>query len=212
VGLIAGYAGGRVDNLLMRVTDLFYAFPDLLLIILLRSVLGGGIFTLFLIIGIVSWVDMARLVRGQALSLRGHEFVEAARSLGATDRDIVTRHILPNALGPVIVVATFGIPRAIFIEAALSFIGIGVNPGTPSWGSMVQEGYGAVFSSPHLVLFPSIAIALLMLAFTFIGDGLRDALDPRSERSSSGWSTEMETPRPVEAPAQGGDVEERRAA
>ena len=179
VGLVAGYFGRWTDNALMRLTDLGYAFPDLLLIILLRGVFGGGILQLFLIIGFVSWMDMARLVRGQVLNLRDREYVEAARSLGATHREIVLRHILPNAIGPVIVVVTFGIPRAIFIEAALSFIGFGVATGTPSWGTMVQEGYGAIFAHPHLVLFPSIAIALVMLGFTFLGDGLRDALDPR---------------------------------
>ncbi len=183
VGLVAGYFGRWVDNALMRLTDLAYAFPDLLLIILLRAALGGGILQLFLIIGFVTWMDMARLMRGQVLNLREREYVEAARSLGATHGQIVLRHILPNAIGPIIVVVTFGIPRVIFIEAALSFIGFGVATGTPSWGTMVQEGYGAIFAHPHLVLFPSIAIALVMLAFTFLGDGLRDALDPRLKRS-----------------------------
>ena len=179
LGLAAGYWGRAADSAIMRFTDLVYAFPDLLLIILLRSVLGGSVFTLFLVIGLVSWVDIARLVRGQVLSLREREFVEAARSLGASGREIMVRHLLPNLLGPLVVVVAFGIPRAVFIEATLSFIGIGVAPGTPSWGSMVQEGYAAIFAHPHLVAFPSAAIALLMLAFTFLGDGLRDALDPR---------------------------------
>ena len=179
LGLAAGYWGRAADSAIMRFTDLVYAFPDLLLIILLRSVLGGSVFTLFLVIGLVSWVDIARLVRGQVLSLREREFVEAARSLGASGREIMVRHLLPNLLGPLVVVVAFGIPRAVFIEATLSFIGIGVAPGTPSWGSMVQEGYAAIFAHPHLVAFPSVAIALLMLAFTFLGDGLRDALDPR---------------------------------
>jgi oligopeptide transport system permease protein len=181
VGLAAGHWRGNVDTGLMRFTDLVYAFPDLLLVILLSAVLGGNIFTLFLIIGVVNWVDIARLVRGQVLSLEQHEFVEAARSLGATDRAIMVRHLLPNLAGPLIVLVAFGVPRAIFIEASLSFIGVGADPGVPSWGSMVQEGYAAIFSFPHLVIFPSAAIALLMLAFTFLGDGLRDALDPRTE-------------------------------
>jgi oligopeptide transport system permease protein len=183
VGLVAGYSGRSADSLLMRATDLVYAFPDLLLIILLRGVLGGNVFTLFLIIGLVSWVDIARLVRGQVLSLKEREFVEAARSLGATAPQIMLRHLLPNLAGPLIVLVAFGIPRAIFIEASLSFIGIGVNPSTPSWGTMVQEGNAAIFGSPHLVIFPALAIALLMLAFTFLGDGLRDALDPRAQVS-----------------------------
>ncbi len=196
VGTLAGYFGGVVDNLLMRFADLMYAFPDLLFIILLRTVFADGIlhamginilsrdteqiFTLFFIIGIVNWVGDARLVRGQILSLKEREFVDAARALGASNRAIMWRHLFPNTLGPIIVVATFGIPRAVFAEATLSFIGIGVGPGIPSWGSMVQEGYSAIFAFPHLVLFPAIAIALLMLSFTFLGDGLRDALDPRT--------------------------------
>jgi oligopeptide transport system permease protein len=168
----------------MRFTDLVYAFPDLLLIILLRSVLGGSIFLLFLIIGLVAWVDIARLVRGQVLSLREREFVMAARSVGAGDRAIMTRHLLPNLAGPLVVMVAFGVPRAVFVEAALSFIGLGVDASTPSWGTMVQEGYSAIVGFPHLVIFPSAAIALLMLAFTFVGDGLRDALDPNLEAPS----------------------------
>jgi oligopeptide transport system permease protein len=185
VGLIAGLKGRMVDSALMRLTDLAYGFPDLLLIILLRSVMGGGLFTLVLIIGLVSWMDTARLVRGQVLSLREREFVTAARSLGATDTQVMLRHLLPNLTGPVIVMLALGIPRAVFIEAALSFIGLGVSIGTPSWGSMVQEGYAAILPFPHLVLAPSIAIALLLLAFTFIGDGLRDALDPTLDGAKS---------------------------
>jgi oligopeptide transport system permease protein len=181
LGLVAGFRGGWVDNAIMRLTDLVFAFPDLLLIILLRAVLGGDIFTLFLIIGCVSWVNMARLVRGQVLSLREREFVEAARSLGASDREIMMRHLLPNLTGPVVVMLALGIPRAIFIEAALSFIGFGVDPSTPTWGAMVQEGQSAIGSASHLVLFPAAAIALVTLAFTFLGDGLRDALDPHVE-------------------------------
>jgi oligopeptide transport system permease protein len=182
LGLIAGFRGSWADTLIMRFTDLVYAFPDLLFIILLRALLGGNIFTLLLIIGFVSWVDIARLVRGQTLSLREREFVTAARSLGASDREIMTRHLLPNLTGPLVVLLALGVPRAIFIEAALSFIGFGVDPGTPSWGAMVQEGQSAlVGSAAHLVIFPAAAIALLTLAFTFLGDGLRDALDPNVE-------------------------------
>jgi oligopeptide transport system permease protein len=141
-------------------------------------------------------------VRAQAMSLRGREFVEAAHSLGATDRQIMVRHILPNLAGPLTVVVAFGIPRVVFIEAALSFIGIGVTTGTPSWGAMVQEGYIGIFSNPHLVIFPAAAIALLMLAFTFLGDGLRDALDPRLQTASSYRSAPQrdEMTRGVEAP------------
>lgn len=187
VGAVAALAGGRIDNLLMRFTDIVYAFPDLLFIILLSTVLSqhpikqvmGGMLVIFFAIGIVAWVGMARLVRGQMLSLREKEFVEAARALGASETRILWKHLLPNALGPIIVAVTFGIPGAIFAEAALSYIGIGITPPMPSWGSMVHDGYGAIFGSTHLVVAPAAAIAITMMAFTFLGDGLRDALDPR---------------------------------
>lgn len=208
IGLVAGYVGKTADSLLMRFTDLVYAFPDLLLVILLCGVLGGNIFVLFLIIGIVSWMDIARLVRGQVLSLKEREFVEAARSLGASNRDIMLRHLLPNISGPLIVLVAFGIPRAIFIEASLSFIGIGVKTGTPSWGSMVQEGNAAIFGSPHLVIFPALAIAVLMLSFTFLGDGLRDALDPRSEVSAPRDDAQLKK----RAPSEIAPSDERKAA
>jgi oligopeptide transport system permease protein len=182
VGAIAGYSGGRTDNLLMRFVDVTYAFPDILLIILLRSIFGGSIFMIFLAIGIVSWVNIARLVRGQVLSLKERDYVNAARSMGGDGGYITRHHLLPNSIGPVIVAVTFNVPRAIFTEAALSYIGIGVRPPTPSWGAMIRDGYDVVFAAPHLVLVPAIAIALLMLAFTFLGDGLRDALDPRLRR------------------------------
>jgi oligopeptide transport system permease protein len=187
IGAVAALAGGRVDDLLMRFTDIVYAFPDLLFIILLSTVLTqhpikqvmGGMLVIFFAIGLVAWVGMARLVRGQLLSLREKEFVEAARALGATEARILWRHLLPNALGPIIVSLTFGIPGAIFAEAALSYIGIGITPPMPSWGAMVRDGYGAIFGATHMVVAPAAAIAITMMAFTFLGDGLRDALDPR---------------------------------
>lgn len=184
IGLVVGCAalmgGRRTDNLLMRFTDVMYAFPDLLFVILIAAVLGSNIFNIFLAIGLVNWTDIARLIRGQMLSLQEREFVLAARALGASTPRIVFRHMLPNSLGPVTVVTSFGIPRAIFTEAALSFIGIGIKPPTPSWGTMINEGYQAMLATPTLVLFPALATALVMMAFTFLGDGLRDALDPRS--------------------------------
>lgn len=179
IGAISGYAGGRTDNYIMRFVDVMYAFPDILLIILLRSVLGGSIYMIFLAIGLVAWVNIARLVRGQIMSLKSRDFVSAAKTMGGTGNYITWRHLLPNSLGPVIVSVTFNIPRAIFTEAALSYIGIGVKPPTPSWGAMIQDGFNLIFSKPYMLLFPAIALALLMLAFTFLGDGLRDALDPR---------------------------------
>ncbi len=182
IGAIAGAAGGMTDILLMRFVDVIYAFPDLLLIILLRAILGGSIYMIFLAIGLVNWVGVARLVRGQILSLKQRDFVTAARVFGGSSGYITTRHLLPNSLGPVIVTVTFNIPRAIFTEAALSYIGIGVQPPFPSWGAMIRDGYNVIFAAPHLVLFPAIAIGILMLSFTFLGDGLRDALDPRLRR------------------------------
>lgn len=182
IGAVAGYAGGRIDNLLMRFVDVTYGFPDILLIILLRSIFGGSIFMIFLAIGLVTWVNIARLVRGQILSLKERDFVNAARAMGGQGGYITRRHLLPNSLGPVIVAVTFNIPRAIFTEAALSYIGIGVKPPTPSWGTMIRDGYDVIFAAPHLVVVPAVAIALLMLSFTFLGDGLRDALDPRLKR------------------------------
>ncbi len=183
VGIIAGYAGARADNLLMRGVDIAYAFPDLLLIILLRAILGGSVFMMVVAVGLASWPSVARLIRGQVLSLKEREFVVATRAVGAGGGRIILRHLLPNTVGPMIVLVVFLVPKAIFAEAALSYIGIGVSPPTPSWGSMVQEGYGVVFGAYEQVLFPSIAIALVMLAFTFLGDGLRDLLDPRAKSS-----------------------------
>ena len=182
VGGAAGYFGGRVDNWLMRFTDVVYAFPDLLFVIIIMTAIGPGIFNIFLAIGLVGWVDLARLIRGQLLSLRERDFVLAARSFGASGLRITAMHLLPSALGPVIVSLTFGIPRAIFTEAALSFIGLGVRPPQASWGTMIQRGNEAIFSAPHLVIFTGAAISLTMLAFSFLGDGLRDALDPKQSR------------------------------
>jgi oligopeptide transport system permease protein len=182
IGLLSGYAGGRTDNLLMRFTDIWYAFPDLIFVLVLVSVFGASLLSIFAAIGIVNWVGLARLVRGQVLSIKEKEFVESARAVGSSHLKIVLRHLVPNALGPVIVTLTFGIPQAIFLEAVLSYLGVGIPPPTPSWGVMIQDGYQAIFSAPGQVAFPAIAIAVTMLSFTFIGDGLRDALDPRMKR------------------------------
>jgi oligopeptide transport system permease protein len=187
VGALAGWFGGRLDNLLMRFTDVIYAFPDLLFIILLsvafRETFFGkaidGLLLVFVAIGITSWVTVARLVRGQLLSLKETEFVEAAKAIGVSDRRIVTRHLLPNGMGPVIVAVTLGIPGAILAEATLAYIGVGVQSPRASWGSLIAEGQKYVRSEPHLVVFPAICIALALIGFTFLGDGLRDALDPK---------------------------------
>lgn len=183
-GMVSGYLGGRVDTLMMRFVDIMYGFPTLLFIILLMFILGStagfaAIRNLVLGIGLVSWMGMSRLVRGQFLSLREKEFVEAARMIGARDVSIITRHLLPNSLGPIIVAVTLGIPGLIMTEATLSFIGLGVPPPFPSWGQMLNEGWRAIRADPHLIFFPALQLSLTMLAFNFLGDGLRDALDPQ---------------------------------
>lgn len=195
IGLLIGAAaalGGKMsDNLLMRFTDITYAFPDLLFIILLRAVLADrdwpivsdGRIQIIFAISLVNWTTLARLVRGQMLSLQERDYVTAARAMGAPRYRIVFQHMLPNALGPVIVAVTFGIPIAIFAEAALGFIGFGLAPPTASLGRLVSDGYNFIQVNRWVVVFPAAAIALLMLCFTFIGDGLRDALDPRTRGS-----------------------------
>jgi oligopeptide transport system permease protein len=202
LGVIAGFFGGWIDNLIMRLVDIVYAFPTLLLIILIMAYFRGGGFTnenasgigamlynldvatggvlfIFIGVGLTSWVGLARLARGQVLSIREREFVLAAESIGATNRTIMLRHALPNILGPIIVAETLAIPTYIRYEAFLSFIGLGVNPPMPSWGAMISEGSRTIATYPNQTLFPALALFLLMFAFNFLGDGLRDALDPR---------------------------------
>jgi ABC-type dipeptide/oligopeptide/nickel transport system permease subunit len=179
IGAIAGYYGGWIDTLLMRIVDIFYAIPQLLLAILIMGILGRGLENLFLAIILTSWLTLARQVRAQMLALREKEFVKASRTAGASAFRIIVQHMLPNALSPIVVAVTFGIPQIIFAEAALSFIGVGINPPMPSWGQMVGEYQQYLRSNWHMAVFPAIAIALTMLSFTFLGDGLRDALDPR---------------------------------
>jgi len=188
IGGAAALSGRWGDNILMRLTDLAYAFPDLLFIILLRAVLtdkdwpvvGDDRILMMFAIGFVAWTTIARLVRGQMLSLHQRDYVVAARAMGATQRRIVFQHMLPNTLGPVIVAATFAIPVAIFAEAALGFIGLGIDPPTASLGRMVADGQRYIQVTAWMAFFPALFIAILMLCFTFLGDGLRDALDPRS--------------------------------
>jgi ABC-type dipeptide/oligopeptide/nickel transport system permease subunit len=179
IGALSGYLGGRTDLILMRVVDVMYAFPNLLFVILVMSMLGAGLMNIFIAIGLTGWVSIARLVRGQVLAVKEKEFVEGARAMGAGFGRVLARHVMPNVLTPIVVAVTFGIPQAIFTEAALSFIGVGINPPTPSWGQMVGEGQQFMRSYWHLCVFPSIAIAVTMLSFTFLGDGVRDALDPK---------------------------------
>jgi oligopeptide transport system permease protein len=187
VGGMAALGGRLLDNVLMRLTDLAYAFPDLLFIILIRAALSGRdwpvigepVPQMILAIAFVSWVTIARLVRGQMLSLKEQDFVLAARAMGASPFRMVFHHMLPNSLGPIIVAITFGIPIAIFAEAILGFIGFGLPPPTASLGRLVSDGYSFIQVNIWVVVFPAAAIGLLMLCFTFLGDGLRDALDPR---------------------------------
>jgi len=183
-GSVAGYLGGRVDTLMMRFVDIMYAFPTLLFIILIMVILGStagfpAIRNMVLGISLVSWMGTARLVRGQFLSIKEMEYVLAARMVGARDLAIITRHLLPNSLGPIIVSLTLGIPGLIMFEATLSFIGLGVPPPFPSWGQMLSEGWRAIRADPHLIFFPALMLSLVMLAFNFLGDGMRDALDPQ---------------------------------
>ena len=182
IGLTAGYFGGRIDNLLMRITDIWYAFPDLIFVLVLVSVFGPSLLSIFGAIALVNWVNLARLVRGQVLAIKEKEYIEAARSSGSPPIKLILKHLLPNALGPIIVTVVFGIPQAIFLEAALSFLGVGIQPPTPTWGQMVFDGYEAIYANPTSVVFPALAIGFTLLAFSFIGDGLRDALDPRMRR------------------------------
>ena len=178
-GAVAGYLGGLWDEVLMRVVDVLLAFPSILLAIFITAVLGPAIEHVVLALALTGWVGYARLARGQVLTLREREFVLAARALGATTPRILTRHLLPNIAGPILVQATFGLPAVILSEVSLSFLGLGVPPGTPSWGALLDAGAAYLLVAPHLVLFPGLAVVLVVLAFNLVGDGLRDALDPR---------------------------------
>ncbi|MFQ5420030.1 MAG: ABC transporter permease [Anaerolineae bacterium] len=198
---MSGFAGGAVDNIMMRIVDFLWAIPMLPIIILMTvyfkalsragvdtGVAGflisldrtaGGLLFVFIAMGALNWIGMARLARGQVLSYKQKEFVEAATALGATNTRIIFRHLLPNIIGPLLIAESMAIPGYIFFEAALSFIGLGVNPPTPSWGAMINDGYAGFKSNPHLVLVPGLALVFTTLAFNFMGDGLRDAFDPR---------------------------------
>jgi oligopeptide transport system permease protein len=202
IGALAGYFGGWLDTLLMRAVDVLYSIPDLLLVIVVmttvRAALAssggavgafaavdaafGGLLGVFVALALTSWLTVARLVRGQVLSLKEREFVEAARTLGAGDWRILRQHLLPNTLAPIIVAATFGIPSAILLEASLSFLGLGVQAPMPSWGAMILEGYKAMRAQPHMLVAPAAALSLTVLSYNFFGDGLRDALDPWMQR------------------------------
>ena len=200
LGLVAGYFRGRVDAALMQVVDVMLAIPDLLFVIILSTLVNGlvagarhgpllwldqlnrgtsGVLVIVVVVGLTGWLPLARLVRGQALSLSQHEFVEAARASGIRAPRLLARHLLPNVLDTVVTTVALGIPRAIFLEAALSFLGLGIQPPTPSWGIMIAEGIASMRFVPHVVMAPAVVLALSMLAFNFLGDSLRDVVDPK---------------------------------
>jgi ABC-type dipeptide/oligopeptide/nickel transport system permease subunit len=202
IGLVTGFFGGWIDLVIMRIVDAIYALPNLLIAILLMSVLRGnisqsqqsssllvrlddwssGLVGIFIVLCLTQWLIVSRLVRAQVLSVKEREHVEAARAIGATPWRILLAHILPHVLAPVIVAVAFGVPGAILLEASLSFLGIGVNPPTPSWGLMISSGITNLRSHPHMLVSPALALGVTLLAFTFLGDGLRDAMDPYMKR------------------------------
>ncbi|SFP72751.1 ABC transporter permease [Caldicoprobacter faecalis] len=200
-GGISGYVGGRVDNIMMRIVDILYSVPLLLYVILLQVVLekpieqafetsflrvfkgiGSDLILIYIVLGLVYWVNMARIVRGQVLSLKNQEFVLAAKAQGASAWRIIWKHLIPNAIGPIIVTVTLAIPSAIFTEAFLSFIGIGVSAPMASWGTLASDAYRGIRSYPYLLFFPAACICITMIAFNLLGDGLRDALDPHMRK------------------------------
>lgn len=182
-GAASGYLGGRWDLVLMRIADILNALPSLLITVLVMLVVGRGPLGIFFALGVMSWVGEARLVRAQVLQAKEMLYVEAARSLGMGHVRILLRHIFPNILGPVIVSLTFGIPQSIMAESFLSFVGLGLEPPYASWGTLANEGWRAFRSYPHLIAFPGVLLFFTILAFNFLGDGLRDALDPQSRKS-----------------------------
>jgi oligopeptide transport system permease protein len=182
LGMLAGFYRGKADTLISLLINIFYGVPDLLVALIFVVLIGRGLQNIIVAISVTAWLGMARLVRGQTLSIREREFVEAARSVGTRNFWILVRHIFPNALGPIIVQATYLVPAAIIFEAFLSLLGLGVPPPTPSWGAMASEGYKSLQLAPHIILAPCVALSLTVLAFNWLGDGLRDAIDPRMRR------------------------------
>jgi len=181
-GAVAGYTGGRTDAIMMRLVDIIYALPFMIFIVLLMVVFGRSLFLLFLAIGLVEWLTMARIVRGQVQSLKQLEFVEAAKSMGLPQWTIIRRHIIPNAIGPVIVYTTLTIPNVMLLEAFLSFLGLGIQPPQSSWGSLISAGVETMEEYPWLLVFPGMTLSLVLFSLNFLGDGLRDALDVRASK------------------------------
>ncbi|MGB0153291.1 MAG: ABC transporter permease [Verrucomicrobiales bacterium] len=181
-GALSGYVGGKTDAAMMRVVDILYALPFMIIVIILTTYFGNDLWLLFVCIGAVEWLTMARIVRGQVISLKNQEFVEAARSLGLSQWRIVFRHLIPNTIGPVIVYTTLTVPAVMRLEAILSFLGLGVQPPDASWGSLIKEGADRMASDPSLLVYPAIIFGLTLFSLNFLGDGLRDALDPKSSK------------------------------
>jgi len=181
LGSAAGYYGSWTDTLIMRLTDAMLSMPSLLLLIVLTRILGASVPTIILVIGLLNWMQVTRIVRANVLSLKEQDFVLAARAMGVTDRLIIFRHVLPNTLAPVVVAATLGVGYAIILEASASFLGLGVQPPTASWGSMLYRAQGLMIQAPWVAVFPGLMILLTVMAINFLGDGLRDALDPRAQ-------------------------------
>ncbi len=179
LGSIAGYYGGKVDNIIMRFTDIMLCFPAFFLMLSVIAVVGPSIFNIMVIIGLTSWMGMARLIRAEILSLKSREFVLASKALGGGDRHIIVRHLIPNGIGPVLVSFVFGVAGAILTEAGLSFLGLGVQPPDPSWGNIIMEGKAVMGVGWWVIMFPGLAIFITVLAFNLVGEGLRDALNPR---------------------------------
>lgn len=182
IGALAGFFGGWVDNVLMRLVDLMLSLPDLFLLILASALFGPRFLTIVVIVGLVRWMNVARLTRASLMSLREREFIEAAHALGIRRRKIVVRHLLPNAMSPITVAGTLGVASAIMAESTLSFLGLGLQPPLASWGSMLEDAQAQIFTSPWLAVFPGLMIIVTVLAINMVGDGLRDALDPSTSR------------------------------
>jgi peptide/nickel transport system permease protein len=180
LGSVAGYYGRWTDSLIMRLTDAMLSMPSLLLLIVLTRIIGASVTTIILVIGLLNWMQVTRIVRANVLSLKEQDFVLAARALGVSDAAIIFRHVLPNTLAPVVVAATLGVGYAIILEASASFLGLGVQPPTASWGSMLYRAQGLMIQAPWVAIFPGLMILLTVMAINFLGDGLRDALDPRA--------------------------------
>lgn len=181
-GAVSGFIGGRLDAVMMRVVDILYALPFMIIVIILTTYFGNNLWLLFVCIGAVEWLTMSRIVRGQVISLKNQEFVEAARSLGLSQWRIIFRHLIPNTVGPVIIYTTLTVPAVMRLEAILSFLGLGVQPPDASWGSLIKEGADRMASDPGLLIYPAIIFGLTLFCLNFLGDGLRDALDPKSSK------------------------------